>query len=322
METIGDNVFVETVYPGVNIGCLVTPGGSLCVDTPLLPGEAQRWRARIKSLGGEPVRFVVYTSGHQERILGTQYLVDLPAPQARLSRPRRPLSPLVRPTPLLRPVQPPFVPDMNAPPRAAVLAHEAAWELIQEHRTDGFKQSIVDMVGERDPDIKKLRVVPPHITCTTSAQLYIGDYEVTLIGAASGVLWVWLPEVGVLFTGDTLVVGTHPPLMLTPIDEWLAALDRLRHTPDWQEAVIVPGRGPLCDLSAVDPLVAYLTMARDGTWKVFTEGRPKADLNDLASELVTRYPVPDGHWERVQRQIRAGLDALYESFKLAEVPTR
>jgi hypothetical protein len=35
--------------------------------------------------------------------------------------------------------------------------------------------------------------------------------------------------------------------------------------------------------------------------------------------LVPLCPVPDGQWERVQRQIKLGLDEIYDGFKAADV---
>jgi glyoxylase-like metal-dependent hydrolase (beta-lactamase superfamily II) len=319
METIGANIFVETVYPGINVGCIVASPGSICVDTPLLPGEAQRWRARIRSLGGEPVRFVVYTSGHRERILGTQYLIDL-APLPLLEPPRTMHSPFQRPeTSVVRKGNAGGKKSGNTRPCAAVLAHKSAWEQIGEHRTDSFKQAMIDMLGERDPDIKKLRVVAPHITCDERVQLHVNDQNIILLAPSKGLLWVWIEEQQVLFAGDTLVVGTHPMLTVTDLHDWLAALERLRREPQFQNAIIVPGRGPLCGTSAVDPLVEYLLFACDKTRRIYHAGRSKTDLNGVAAELVSFYPVADGQRERVQRQIKLGLDELYDTFKANDI---
>jgi glyoxylase-like metal-dependent hydrolase (beta-lactamase superfamily II) len=300
MEEIAANVFAETVYPGVNVGCIVTDEGAICIDTPLLPGEAQRWRARVRSLGGEPVRFVVYTNGQRERILGTQYLIR--APQD--SRPQFSLLPSSGRGQGTRP--------------GVAVAHKLAWAQVENHRSDSFKQSMIDELADRDPDIVNLEVIPPQITTDESIKLYVGDEIVTILAAAKGMLWVWLPEQGVLFVGDTVVVGTHPPLMVTDTKEWLSALARLRRERRFQDAVIVPGRGPLCDTSATRPLTDYLRVARDRTRRIYRAGRSKADLNGVAADLLSLYPVANGQRERVQRQIKLGLDHLYDGFKAAD----
>jgi hypothetical protein len=114
------------------------------------------------------------------------------------------------------------------------------------------------------------------------------------------------------------VVGEHPPLTIINTQEWLAALERLRQEAQFQDATIVPGRGPLCDVSATEPLTEYLQMAYDRTQQVYRAGRHKSELNDVAAELLSSFPVIDGHRERIQRQIKAGLDELYDGFKAAD----
>ena len=55
----------------------------------------------------------------------------------------------------------------------------------------------------------------------------------TVAGAAPGSVWVFLPERDVLFAGDTVVVGTHPPMEATPDTKaWLDTLKGLRRPTD------------------------------------------------------------------------------------------
>ncbi len=318
MKKIGANIFVETVYPGVNVGCIVTEVGAVCVDTPMLPGEAQRWMARIRSLGAELARFVIYTSGQRDRILGTQHLIcDPEAPCAPSPLPVQEFSHPVRPPLGRRERQKPSeLPQ--AVTKGAVVAQSRTWEQVKEHRTESFKQSMVDLFGDRDPDMVNLEVVLPQITFDERLTLYAGECTVMVLEAAQGAAWVWLPEHRVLFAGDTVVVGTHPQLAIIDMDAWLAALERLRHDPQFQDVTIVPGRGPVCDALATRPLTEYLQLACNKTRQVYRAGRPKADLNAVAAELLPLYPVVDGQRERVQRQIKVGLDELYDSFKAAD----
>jgi cyclase len=170
-------------------------------------------------------------------------------------------------------------------------------------------------LAERDPDIANMEVILPHITLDEHVKLYVGDVVVTLLAATRGMLWVWLGEQRVLFTGDIVVVGTHPPLSVTHTKDWLSALARLRRERQFRDAVIVPGRGPLCDISATEPLTEYLRKARDRTRRIYRGNRPKADLNRVAADLLPLYPVADGQRERVQRRIKLGLDELYDELK-------
>jgi hypothetical protein len=186
---------------------------------------------------------------------------------------------------------------------------------VKELSSDGFKQSMVDTFGERDADLEQLEVILPQITFDDQIKLFAGDVIAELMAAATGVAWVWFPQQQVLFASDTIVVGTHPPLEVMDVREWIAALKRLAQEPQFEEAVIVSGRGPVCDISAVDPMIEYLSEVLQRTKAVQRAGRSKADLNAVAADLLSLFPVADGQKERVQRQIKLGLDELYDDLK-------
>ncbi len=61
--------------------------------------------------------------------------------------------------------------------------------------------------------------------------------------------------------------------------------------------MVVPGRGTLCDTSFAEPLIEYLSLAREGTREIYRAGRSKADLNGVAADLLPLYPVADGQRE-------------------------
>ena len=74
MKQIAPHIYVHDGYRGVTVGCIITPHGPICIDSPTLPSDARDWRARIAKLSDKPVRMVVLTDAHRDRILGVQYL--------------------------------------------------------------------------------------------------------------------------------------------------------------------------------------------------------------------------------------------------------
>ena len=70
MKQVAPQVYVEHGYHGVTVGCIVTPSGVVCIDSPTRPADAAAWRAEIARLTDQPVRFVVLTDAHPDRILG------------------------------------------------------------------------------------------------------------------------------------------------------------------------------------------------------------------------------------------------------------
>src|SRR5512136_2274483 len=74
MKQIAPSIHVHDGYRGVTVGCIITPQGPICIDSPTLPSDARDWRERIAKLSDKPVRMVVLTDAHRDRILGAQYL--------------------------------------------------------------------------------------------------------------------------------------------------------------------------------------------------------------------------------------------------------
>jgi cyclase len=66
---------------------------------------------------------------------------------------------------------------------------------------------------------------------------------------------VSVPARGVVYAGDIVFNGGHPVIWAGPVRNWVAALDRILAL---NPAVVVPGHGPVSDLSSVRQLKAYL----------------------------------------------------------------
>jgi glyoxylase-like metal-dependent hydrolase (beta-lactamase superfamily II) len=64
---------VESNFPGVTVGAILTSDGIICIDTPTHPADARRWRLKLAQLSQKPVLFVVNLDHHRDRVLGNQW---------------------------------------------------------------------------------------------------------------------------------------------------------------------------------------------------------------------------------------------------------
>jgi glyoxylase-like metal-dependent hydrolase (beta-lactamase superfamily II) len=98
----------------------------------------------------------------------------------------------------------------------------------------------------------------PTRTFEGELDLEVGGREVQLIqvGPAhtEGDLLVYVPDAKVLFSGDIVFAGSTPVIWAGPVENWLAALDRIL---DMEVEVIVPGHGPVVDKAAVHQVREY-----------------------------------------------------------------
>jgi glyoxylase-like metal-dependent hydrolase (beta-lactamase superfamily II) len=277
MKQLAPHIYVHDGYHGVTVGCVITPLGPICIDSPTLASDARDWRARIAKVSALPVRMVVLTDAHRDRILGAQYLGGV------------------------------------------VVAHDLTWDKIKS-LGDTIRQPTADSntpCGESAAIGSDARLVLPQITFAD--KLIIANGAAPLVvqhvgGVTPGSLWVHLPKPGVLFMGDAAVHDAHPLIGEAEIAVWLELLARVQ-APEFPARRIVPGRGAPCDKDALEPLADYLNTMVARVQAFIRARKPKAELAQLAPELLARFPVADADRDCAQRRIRAGLERLYDSLK-------
>ena len=283
MDKLTPQVFVESGYRGCTVGAIVTPIGIVCIDTPLLPADARRWRARLAELSRQPIVYTIYTDGHRDRVLGQQWLGGMVAAHEATWEKLRSYGDAMRQQVIE------FLMHHGAP--------EAAEELAR-HLQLGLPQLTVSDGGTLTLHLGKPRIVVRPVG-----------------GATPGSLWVELPDQGVVFAGDVVTQNTHPFMSEAATDTWLERLAELRAA-DYFATKIVPGRGGGYKRADAQPVVDYLTAMRKRVKQIMTERRGKFDAAELLPEFLDWFPIPDDEHERVQRRIRTGLERVSEELRL------
>jgi len=282
MQRIAPDVYVETVWPGINVGAIITSEGIILVDTPLIPEEAHLWRENLSAVSDQPIIYVINTDFHPDRVVGNRWF--------------------------------------NAP----VIAHEGVWEKARTYG-NGFRQQLIDVLADECPqavrEMVTWRVTLPQLTFTARLTLYKGEQAVELIhvgGATPASSLVYLPEVRVVFTGDTVVHGMHPLGAQADSKQWLKALNTIRKM---RVERIVPGRGPLGDKQDTYPLSEYIRQLRARVRRLYLAGRSKAEASVLVSEFLEYFPVPDDQRDTIRARVKGSVDRVYEEMKTGQDAT-
>jgi len=280
MEQIAENTYVSSEYVGSNVGFFVLPAGVIAIDAPVFPRDVRAWRDLILESAAAPILYVLLTDAHPDRLLSAALL------------------------------------------EAPMVASKGAFDQILTY-TDGYWRSIADKWMRRYPedavDLSASRVTQPEILFTDRLTLHKGGVDVLLQevhGAAPGSSWLHLLDQDVLFAGDTVVAGVHPWMASAPDTRaWLDTLSSLRRA-RYSQTKIVPGRGPVCDSAATQPMSDYLVLARRRVRYLQMADRPRGDIGTLVAEFVGLFPVPSGERDSIQRRVRADLERVYD--ELAE----
>ncbi|MBB5120677.1 beta-lactamase [Streptomyces eurocidicus] len=147
-------------------------------------------------------------------------------------------------------------------PEATVLGHAAC-------RSETLAAGLQLHAIWPDVEYGGVTVAPPTVTYTEEMTLHLGDTEVRLIhpGPAHtvGDTIAWLPEQGVVFTGDLVFNGGTPFLLMGSLSGSLRSLEILRGL---DATTVVPGHGRVTDPGVYDTLERYFRwveeLARDG----------------------------------------------------------
>lgn len=144
-------------------------------------------------------------------------------------------------------------------PASTIVAHEKT-------RSEMLRYGLM----EREPvwpgvDWGELETAAPFLTFTEQITLHVGDIraEVRHFGQSahtSNDSVVWLPEQGVVYTGDLIFNGGTPFLLMGSPTGYLETLEQLRAL---GARTFVPGHGPVCGPEQIDVAVGYTEFLRD-----------------------------------------------------------
>jgi glyoxylase-like metal-dependent hydrolase (beta-lactamase superfamily II) len=191
-----------------NFGFVVTPEGVILIDSGASLLGAEKLAAAIAKVTDKPVRWVVNTGSQDHRWLGNDYFAGKGA-------------------------------------EVIALARTAA---TQAEYADQHMQGMKRFLGERMQGTKPL---PASRTLTgDSATLQLGGETLELAYTDAhfpGDAWIWLPQRGVIFSGDLVyvdrILGVLPWSSVSNGHKAFKALAGL------QPPRIVPGHGRVCDLA-------------------------------------------------------------------------
>jgi cyclase len=209
MRRISESVYAEIYFWGCNPGFIATSDGVFLVDTPQQPIDAVRWRERIREHG--PIRHLVNTEPHPDHIRGNAYF-----------------------------------------PSVEVIGHEL---MVQR-----YEQALPMMTGEQtletlktaDPDSVWLfnhpdyPPNPPTRTFSDRVTVQLGKHEIQIMhhpGHTPPQTSVFLPQEGVVFTGDNVFNKCKTFVQEADPWQWLQALEQIRGL---NAETIVPGHGEPC----------------------------------------------------------------------------
>lgn len=282
MQEIAPGVVISTAYRLLTVGAIATGSGLICIDVPPYPEDARRWRSRLLEHFKQPIRLVVLTDAHRDRLLGLHWFEE-----ARI-----------------------LAHD------ASSAAIDALPGTFIEQAADTLSKD-----SEERNSFNGVRLHKPDVTFDEQMTAYVGDYPLTLTampGPTPGNVWVHLPDEEIVFCGDSVILDEPPYMGQAHSKAWLNSLTRLRR-PRFAAEVIVPGRGPLLyDKEATQEISEFIRYMRRRVQYLYRTGHPRGEVVNILPDLLDQFTIPSGETEAVQRRFKHGLEAIYDEFRRAD----
>jgi glyoxylase-like metal-dependent hydrolase (beta-lactamase superfamily II) len=202
-----------------NAGFVVTDDGVVVIDALGSPALAQELLAEIRRVTTQPLRYVIVTHYHADHIYGLQVFKAA---------------------------------------GATILAHQEAREYMNsDTAAKRLEASRVDLAPW--VDAKTHLVTADRWLDQEETKLRVGSYDLLIrhVGPAHTPedLVVFLPQLGVMFSGDLFFRGRVPYVGQADSRRWIASLEQLIA---YKPRLVIPGHGPV----STEPL-ADLQLTRD-----------------------------------------------------------
>ncbi|HEY7296165.1 MAG TPA: MBL fold metallo-hydrolase [Dehalococcoidia bacterium] len=252
MRRVSGHVYAEIYFWGCNPGFLVTSDGVVMFDTPQQPIDAVRWRERVLEQG--PIRHLINTEPHIDHILGNAYFPGVEVIGQAGLRTRY----------------------LDAMPQMG-------------ERLEPMKQSDPDSVWLfGHPDYPPN---PPTRTFEYELTLRVGEHTIQCLhipGHTAPQTAIFLPDEGVLFTGDNIFHRVKTFIQEANPWEWLAALKRIAAL---GAETIVPGHGEPCDNSYLTQQAEIIEAWTGAVEEFVRRGMTEEEALQQPAPRVDPYPI-------------------------------
>lgn len=274
MKKIKSNVYIESSYPGVTVGAICWPEGTVLVDSPLRPEDSHAWLAALKKVGAKEAMILVNQDSHPDRSLGAQ---ELKKPLMMHSEAARELR-----------------------QRAAIfksLKQEsgAEWENLDGLRSLRWLQPELQFTEETE--IK----LGANIILVRAAA-----------GPSPGACWVILPEEKIMFVGDAVTKNEVPFIAEANIAKWLESLDLLL-SKDFKDYRMISGRGGEVGVKEIRETRRFLSDMESRLEKLAKRKVAYAEAGKLAEKIFDKYKYPAKYKKIWIQRLRHGLQNYYIS---------
>jgi len=271
MQQINRYVYYENAFPGVTVGAVVLPLGTILVDAPLRAEDVRTWLNLLLNLGSKSNRVLINLDAHPDRTLGARSMECTIVAHQKTAQVFR--------------GRPSVFKGQNAD-------SGSEWETYD------------DVVGTRwaIPDITFTQRIAWHwgeveVACEHHP------------GPAPGSTWVIIPDERVVFVGDVVLANQPPFLTSADIPSWVETPDLLINA--YQDYTVISGRGGVVSMDAVRNQQHHLKNVLKGLERMAKRNSAPEEVESLIPSLLSDWDFSEEQKEQYVQRYRHGLYQYY-----------
>jgi glyoxylase-like metal-dependent hydrolase (beta-lactamase superfamily II) len=272
MESIANNVYIETQYIGVTLGLISLPRGQVLVDAPPAPEDSRAWRAALLSRGGGPERVLINLDAHPDRTIGARSMDCIIIAHEKTAQAYR-----------------------NRPTAFKPLGEEtgAEWENIPA----------LGSVRWVPPEISFSQQMTLH---WGDFPVLLEHHP----GPGLGAIWVILPDEKVVFVGDAVLKNQPPYLANANLKIWIGTLELLLG-PAYRGFTVVSGRDGTVASTTVRKQLDYLKRLQSKLEKLASKSSKPEAMESLIQPLLTPLKFASSRQKQYAQRLSYGLSQYY-----------
>ena len=218
MRRLSDHLVAETEYLWANVGAGVTEAGVVLIDCPVRPSDSRGWQGQLRALSPKGIRYRISTDYHGDHTIGSAFIEDAGVIS----------------------IAPQRVFEALAAKDNPLAGREA------------FINTLNDIGATEEANEIARAVLPlPQVCFDEGMTLHLHPLTFKIYrlgGHTPACSSVYVPEEGVIFTGDVMINEPGPGMREARFQEWIGALAWIESLP---VAHVVPGHGEICGIEEV-----------------------------------------------------------------------
>lgn len=280
LHEVTDGVYAAISTPGAgtrsNVGIIDLGGQTLLFDTSFNPRATRALRDMAESLTGRPVSYLLNSHRHADHVIGNYLLRDVPIVAAAATRA------------LIAELTVPMVANLRQQ-HATILA-EVAKEIATttdagvREESQTYQQDLLAFF----PQLDEVEVLLPTLTFTEQLTFHGSRRTAHFISYGSNHTpndsILYLPDDGIVFTGDIVTVQVHPVLGQADHHHWV---ESMRDLENLKLKAVVPGHGKVGTGRDVTAMKQYLT-------EIIATAQTLADAGSSDAEIEA-LPIPSAY---------------------------